>query len=359
MVYFHGLENAERAKTRPDGRAIMHETTFRLLEKIAPRQVNEICLRAMVLERVSALQPVGRRALAGRLKLREREVRVVSESLREDGLIEMNAAGMSLTEQALPLLDEARSLCRSMLGIAAQETQIERLLGISRVRIASECEIAEVGRIAAQHLRSRLKQGSILAVSGGETVRAVAESITPGMPVDVLVLPARGGFGGHVEVQADTLAEEFALRLGGRHRLLHMPDDLPLDMRKEVEKIEGVSQTLDDLRRTDILLYGVAGFEKIATQKRMKPEREQALRQAGAKAFVLGGWYDARGRKIEGYDDGLMPAWDFAHIPHIIAVACGEEKAGAVIAVAKNHAHELLVIDAGCARAILRLLKPA
>lgn len=335
----------------------MHESTFRLLERLAPSQLNEICLRAMVLERVCALEPVGRRALAQRLKMREREVRAVCESLREDGLLEMSAAGMSLTNKARPLLDGARAISRSRLGTANLETQLEHLLGIGRVRIAPEGEIQQVGRIAAQHIRSSLRQGSILAVSGGETVRAVAEAIAPGVPADVLVLPARGGFGEKVEVQADTLAEEFALRLGGRHRLLHLPDRLPEGVLQEFFKIESVSQTLDDLRRTDILLYGIAGVEKIAAERQMNPQREKELTRAGAKAFVLGRWFDAQGRQIEGFDEGLVSGWDFSTVPHVVAVACGENKAAAVVAVTRHHAHELLVIDEGCARAMLEILR--
>ncbi|MDO4739339.1 MAG: sugar-binding domain-containing protein [Eubacteriales bacterium] len=335
----------------------MHESTFRLLEQLAPGQLNEICLRAMVLERVGALEPVGRRALAQRLKMREREVRAVCESLREDGLLEMSAAGMCITEKARPLLEEARSISRTRLGTATLETQLEHLLDVSRVRIAPEGEIAQVGRIAAQHIRSILRQGTILAVSGGETMRSVAEAITPGAHTDVLVLPARGGFGERVEVQADALAEEFANRLGGRHRLLHMPDGLPADMLREFVKIESVSQTLDDLRHTDILLYGVAGVEKIAAERQMHPQREMELTGAGAKAFVLGSWYDGHGRQIEGYDEGLLGGWDFKSIPHVVAVACGAAKAAAVVAVARHHAHELLVVDEACARAMLEILR--
>ena len=335
----------------------MHEATFRMLEKLAPGQLEEICQRAMVLERVSALEPVGRRALAQRLKMREREVRALSESLREDGLITMTAAGMCVTEQARPLLDEARSLSRNRLGIAAIETQLERMLHISRVRIAAEGDLGEIGRIAAQHMRSRLKQGSILAVSGGDTVRAVADAIVPGMPVDALVLPARGGFGEKVEVQADTLAEEIALRLGARHRLLHLPDGLPPKMMKEFLKMPSVSQTLDDLRHADVLVYGVGALDKIVRERQLGESRADELHRAGAKAFLLGSWYDLDGRHIAQYDEGLVLNWDFSHIPHIVAVACGEEKAEPVIAIARHHAHELLVVDAACARAMLAGLR--
>lgn len=335
----------------------MQESTFRLLEALAPTQLNEICIRAVVIERVNALEPVGRRALAQRLKLREREVRAVCESLRADGLLEMTAAGMSLTAKARPLLEGAHAISRSRLGMANLETQLEHLLGIGRVCIAPEGEIGQVGRIAAAHIRSLLRQGSILAVSGGETVRAVAEAIQPGVSGDVLVLPARGGFGEKVEVQADTLAEEFALRLGGRHRLLHLPDRLPAQIRQELFKMEAVSQMMDDLRRTDILLYGVAGVDKIVSERPMNPQRERELGRAGAKAFVLGRWFDAQGHQISGFDEGLVSGWDFQSVPHVIAVACGVNKAAAVLAVSRHHAHELLVVDEACAKAIIAILR--
>ncbi len=335
----------------------MQEKAFNVLERLAPAQFAEISLRAMVIERIYALQPVGRRALAQRLKLREREVRAVCESLREDGLITMSGAGMSLTKEALPLLDEARRLSRSRTGNANLETLLESELDVARIRIVPENDLQELGRVAAVHIRSRLRQGSILAVSGGETVRAVAESINTQLPIDVLVLPARGGFGEKVEVQADTLAEEFALRLGGRHRLLHMPDDLPESMAKEFRKISSVSRMLDDLRRTDILLYGVAGMEKTASERQMNPQREKKLIASGAKAFVLGSWYDSEGRRLEEFDEGVISGWDYSHIPHIIAVACGERKAEAVLAVARNHSHELIVMDYACAQKMHELIR--
>lgn len=335
----------------------MQESSFSVFERLAPRAFAEISLRAQVIERIYSLQPVGRRALANRLKLKEREVRNVCESLREDGLISMTGAGMSLTEDALPLLDVARRLSGTRSGISGMETMLESSLNVMRVRIVPEGDLQELGRIAAAHIRSRLKQGSILAVSGGETVRAVADNISTQLPVDVLVLPARGGFGEKVEVQADTLAEEFALRLGGRHRLLHMPDDLPESMAKEFRKISSVSQTLDDLRRTDILLYGIAGIEKAAAERQIRTQREKQLLSAGAKAFVLGSWYDSDGRRLEEFDEGVLNTWDYSHIPHVIAVACGERKGEAVLSVLKHHPHELLVTDEACASKMLDIIR--
>ena len=52
-----------------------------LLYTSAPDLAQEIELRALVLERIGALQPVGRRQLAARLNLPEREVRTVATLL--------------------------------------------------------------------------------------------------------------------------------------------------------------------------------------------------------------------------------------------------------------------------------------
>ena len=49
-----------------------------LMRKLAPDLIDEITRRALILERIAALQPVGRRQLAARLNLPEREVRAAA-----------------------------------------------------------------------------------------------------------------------------------------------------------------------------------------------------------------------------------------------------------------------------------------
>ena len=51
----------------------MHDDYFALMQKLAPDLAQEIERRALVLERIGALQPVGRRQLAARLNMPERE----------------------------------------------------------------------------------------------------------------------------------------------------------------------------------------------------------------------------------------------------------------------------------------------
>ena len=57
------------------------------LAMLAPDLMEEMELRALILERVAALEPIGRRALAQRLNLQEREVRSAADALRRAGCV--------------------------------------------------------------------------------------------------------------------------------------------------------------------------------------------------------------------------------------------------------------------------------
>lgn len=55
--------------------------------------------------------------------------------------------------------------------------------------------------------------------------------------MNVMVVPARGGMGGALETQANTLACEIARRLGGHHRMMHLPDHLDEQALQEMRKL--------------------------------------------------------------------------------------------------------------------------
>ena len=60
----------------------MDTSILNTLSLIAPDLMEEMELRTLILERVAALEPIGRRALAARLHLAEREVRAAARQIR-------------------------------------------------------------------------------------------------------------------------------------------------------------------------------------------------------------------------------------------------------------------------------------
>ena len=75
-----------------------------LMRKLAPDLIDEITRRALILERIAAMQPVGRRQLAAKLNLPEREIRNTAAILKDLGYIDLDASGMSLSDKAEEVL---------------------------------------------------------------------------------------------------------------------------------------------------------------------------------------------------------------------------------------------------------------
>ena len=334
-----------------------------LINTLAPDLMEALVSRAMVLERISILQPVGRRALAQRMSIPERESRRITDLLREDGLIDVTPAGMRLSEKAYEVLDSVRELVRSRSGLASLETQLQKLLRIERVRIVpgnadTDPDVMdEVGRAAGMRLRKLLMPGMILAVNGGTTIHSVAEHIPRGADIDVTVLPARGGLGRSAETQANTLAEQIARRLGGRHKPLYLPDNLPQSALKELIKLDEIREPLEEIKRADVLLYGIARADEMARNRLMSESAISELLGKGAVAEVLGHCFDINGHLLASASGLGLPEDSFSRIPTLIAVAAGAHKAEAILAVSRHHKNSCLITDEGAANRILALIR--
>lgn len=343
----------------------MDEKTINELTKLTPTLMQPVFNCALMLDRIAALQPVGRRALAARLHMSEREVRSLADELKNSGYLRIDAAGMELTEAAQEPLATAQSLVRSMRALSSLETKLTHMLGVGRVIVCAgdsdedESVLDELGRATAGKLRGMLHDGMTLAVTGGTTIAAVAHCIPSGPPIDVQVLPARGGLGRTVETQAGTLAAEMARRLGGHHRLMHLPDTLTPAAQREIIKLPEIREVLDMLSRTDVLMYGIGRADDMARHRRMQPEEFAELKGRGAVAEAFGYYFDSNGHPVTA---SMSVGLDIEHVEsvsQIVAVAGGARKASAIIAVTRHHRHDLLVTDEGAARQIIKNIQLA
>ena len=311
----------------------MQDGYFTLMQQLAPDLAQEIELRALVLERIGALQPVGRRQLAARLNLPEREVRTVATLLKKHGLITLDAAGMCLTPAAESALPMARRFSRELKGLTRLETALTERLGVDKVCVAAGNAdtdphvLGEVGRVAGMRLR--------------------------GFLMNVMVVPARGGMGGALETQANTLACEIARRLGGHHRMMHLPDHLDEQAMQEMRKLTEIVETLALLERADVVLHGIGRADDMTQRRQLPgPVSAEVLRK-GAVAEAYGCYFDARGRLVYSASTVAHNLGALKPDCAMIAVAAGAKKAEAIAAVMRNRRHAMLVTDEGAAKAIL------
>ena len=330
---------------------------------IAPDLMEEVELRALVLERVAALAPVGRRALAQRLHLAEREVRSAADALKDAGLITQSAAGMELTDGGRMLVDAARAVSRGRRSLASMELALARKLHVDRVCVVrgdadkDESVLEEAAIAAAGQLRFLLQGAQVLAVSGGRTMAAVAAALAPAAPMDVTVVPAQGGMNAPMGTQANTLAETFAARLGGQYRLVHLPEGLSSAAAEEMGRLPQVREGLELLRHADVLLYGVGRAGEMIRRRAVSAAEREALVRQNAAGEVLGMYFGADGAAIGGRNALALRAQELGRVYDTAAVAVGRSKAEAIAAVCLHHPHRLLVTDEGAASRMMELLR--
>ncbi len=333
-----------------------------VLSRIAPDLMADIGRRAQVLSSIESMQPVGRRALAARLNLPEREVRAAAAALKEQGLITMDAAGMQLTPKSIEVLSGAHDLSRAMFGLTKLEHALSQLLSVPHVVVvAGNADtdpqvLKEVGRAAAHRVHKLLQSGTTLAVTGGRTMSEMARGIQSATPMNVMVVPARGGMGAAVETQANVVAAEIAKRIGGHHRVMHLPDSLDAAALQEMMKLPEVRETLELLQRADVVVHGVGRADSMAQRRRLSMEALETLKKNKAVGEAFGDFFDFEGKTVlqtstvslrigKAYKESIM-----------VAVAAGERKAEAIIAATRHETHDSLITDEAAAQKIVNLL---
>lgn len=152
----------------------MDTSILNTLSLIAPDLMEEMELRTLILERVAALEPIGRRALAARLHLAEREVRAAAEALKRAGCLTQSASGMELTPQGQSLVEAARTVSSGRRTLSGIELSLSQMLGVERVCVVhGDADIdsgvmEEVARAAARQIRFLLQDAHVMAVTADE-----------------------------------------------------------------------------------------------------------------------------------------------------------------------------------------------
>ena len=331
--------------------------------RLVPEAVEIIRERYGILRQLRHEGSQGRRLLATRLGISERTARHHIEFLREAGFVYSGNSGVSLTpdgEQALEVLADYVGQMSGLNGLARDLEKQLKLVEVLIVPGDSDQDVSvlqELGRAGASVLAKHLKSDSVVAVGGGSTLAQVAKAVnrpTPG----VIVVPARGGLGENVEVQANTVAAVLAHGLGGSYRMIHMPDGLTeetVDLVLKADPMMGEVAKL--IRKADILIQGIGRSEDMARRRHTSPELFKKIQENGAVGEAMGYYFRADGEPV--YDTGSlgMKLNDLGKINFVLAVAGGSSKANAILAVVRSGGQHTLVIDEGAAWSIAKLLK--
>lgn len=333
-----------------------------LQQKLLPDLIHVLRGRYMLLRSVYHLQPIGRRGLAQAMNTTERILRSEVELLKETGLLHVTAAGMNLSEEGRRVLDEMETLVEELFGLRDLAEQLQRKLGISEVIVVqgnadqSPWVKEELGRVGARVLKQVVQEGDIVAVTGGSSIASVASHLSPSAAFKrVQFVPARGGLGERVELQANTLASAMAAKTGASYRLLHVPDRLHPDALQTLLKEPQVQDVLSLLHDTRIVLHGIGDAITMARRRNYSEEELHELAEAGAVSEAFGYYFNESGETVQRMPTIGLQLDDVQKAEKVLSIAGGESKAKAILSFAKQSFQNVLITDEGAARALLNV----
>lgn len=330
-------------------------------KRLLPDLTDILKKRYTILHHIATSGSVGRRALAAHLQLSERVLRSEVDFLREQGLLTADTAGMKLSDTGHQLLQDMAPIVRELLGLSDLEERLRQHYGLRQVMIVpgdsdeSALTKMELGRAGATALRKYVSRDDIVAVAGGSTLAAVAEHMTPSAPMKgTLFVPARGGLGESVELQANSIASTMAKKAGGQYRLLHVPDHLGEEAYVSLMQEANILEIVEVIRSARIVVHGIGDAMVMARRRKVDAQTTRQLVAEGALAEAFGYYFDRGGNLVHKMPTVGLRLEDIQSTEVVIAVAGGKSKGEAIDAVMKFGHEDILVTDEAAALQLMQ-----
>ena len=334
---------------------------LRLQMKIVPELVELLEKRYNILRTIYYKQPIGRRILANDLNLGERIVRTEINFLKFQELIEINTPGMTVTKSGEEVISSLKEFIHEIRGLSDIEKKVKTLLDVKDVIIVpgnvdeNPTILKDIGKACANYVKDVLKSNSIIALTGGSTIKEFVEAF-PNMNTlsEVLVVPARGGMGRKVETQANTLAASLAKKLNGSYKMIHIPENLSLEILDTIIKEKEIKEVIDYIHNADVLIYGIGNAIEMAEKRTASKEEIDKLQKLGAVGEAFGFYFNKNSKVVSQATAIGIDIKEVNKIKMNIAVAGGENKLKSVISTMRNNKTGVLVTDEAIGRGIIR-----
>lgn len=221
--------------------------------------------------------------------------------------------------------------------------------------------LQQVGRAAANQLLESLRDGDVIAITGGKAVSAVVENIRPERGFDVTVVPLTGGVQGKFYTDVNHLASRLAERLGGRAMLVHAP--LFAETREQRDmllEMASIKEVFDLARQATIALVGIGSIMTPSSSYydlHPLPKLDHAdLIRRGVRGEFLAHLIREDGTVADHPLNSRLVALDpldLAQCPRTMGVAAGAEKVLPIRAALNGRLLDTLIVDEDTAAVVL------
>lgn len=337
---------------------------LKLQKKIVPELVELLERRYNILKTIYYYQPIGRRILSNELTLGERCIRNEIKFLKEEKLITIKSSGMYITPEGEGIINKLKDYLHELNGLNELENDLKKYLNLKNAIVVpgdldkDNTVLKEIGKASSNYLKSILKDNMVISVTGGSSVKELAESMSEtDRYKNTLVLPARGGMGRGVEIQANTIAANLANKIGANYKLLHVPDNLSSNALDTMLKEKNVFEIVDKISNSDVLIFGIGIAIEMAEKRGLSEEMIQELLQNDAVGEAFGHYFSESGEIVYYTPTIGIKNQDTDKIKTLIAIAGGKSKAKAIIGTEINRPSSILITDQGAAEEIIRIIK--
>ncbi|OEH92256.1 sugar-binding transcriptional regulator [Bacillus solimangrovi] len=333
-------------------------------QKLLPELLEVMQKRYRILQYIRFMQPIGRRNLAAYLGVTERVLRSEVSFLKDQGLLKVSSSGMELKEDGQKLLLQLEDIMKEVLGLSGLEKRLKEILKLERVIVVSgnsdteDLTKLEMGRASVACMKTYYEEENTIAVTGGTTMAAVAEMMTPDLKgKKQFFVPARGGIGENVKNQANTICAKMAEQAGGEYRLLHVPDQLSEQTYRSILAENSVKEVVDLIKSSTMVVHGIGEGLMMAERRKTDMHDIAKLRQSKAVAEAFGYYFNSEGEVVHHVTTVGIQLEDLKNIQSVIAVAGGTSKAEAIYAYLKQGTSKVLVTDEQAALKIIEINK--
>jgi central glycolytic genes regulator len=288
----------------------------------------------------------------------ERVLRAETDLLKSQGLIEIESVGMRISAAGRRLLDLLEPVVKSLFGLDELEEKIRATYGLDKVIVVpGDCESSpftkrELGRAGAKALLSVLRTDDIVAVTGGSTLADMADQLTPPLSLsykNAWFVPARGGLGESMEIQANTIASTMAKRVGANYRLLHVPDLLSGDAYQSLALDSNIGEIVQIIRSSRIIVHGIGDAIEMTRRRKLDEATVSEIQGEGAVAESFGYYFDEDGQVVHTMLTMGLRLEDIVRTETVIGIAGGKPKAKAIHAMLRFGQENILVTDEAAA----------
>ncbi|WP_339221526.1 sugar-binding domain-containing protein [Paenibacillus sp. FSL H8-0332] len=327
-------------------------------KQLLPDLMETLKRRYTILHQIMLSDIIGRRTLAASLDMTERVLRAETDLLKSQGLIEIESVGMRISDAGRGLLDLLEPVAKSLFGLDDLEEKIRTTYGLTKVIVVpGDCETSpftkrELGRAGSKALLSVLRSDDTIAVTGGSTLAEMADQLSPPLPLsykNAWVVPARGGLGESMEIQANTIASTIAKRIGANYRLLHVPDLLSGDAYQSLAQDSNIGEIVQIIRRSRIIVHGIGDAIEMTHRRKLDSGTISEIQGEGAVAESFGYYFNEDGEVVHTMLTMGLRLEDIIRTEVVIGIAGGKRKAKAIHAMLRFGQEDILVIDEAAA----------